>query len=141
MQARRVRDDLRTGGGCAVSGVDLGTWHVRVVLSDGRGFITRWGTGSRFYADVPWDGDTCGLNGTRHPPAWSDDEELLSTIQFMFLGGGNYSCDCNLLAFLDDVAMVPPEQRIDHRCAHDLTIATLDAIRPDGSEVRLKGIA
>jgi hypothetical protein len=121
-----------------MSGVDLGTWFVRVVLRDGRGFITKWETGARFLPGAPWDGSTVGLKATRQAPAWASEAELLASIEYQFMAGG-FSCDCNLRSFLDDVAMVDDDERPEYPCGNLLEIATLDAIRPDGTEVRLLG--
>lgn len=107
---------------------DLGTYHLRVELADGRGWISKWSTGYRY------------TNGTEHEspltamviePTWGSEEDLFDTMISMYLHG-NYSCDCNKTLFwCRSQQMEEPE---DIPCGDMMELQRLTAIRPDQTE-------
>lgn len=106
---------------------DLGTYHVRAVFEDGRGFIMRWPTGMRFsHGTIEFS----PLDATLIPPTWESEEDLFGTILFMFTEG-NYDCDCNLGDFL---ARAAGEDDVDLPCGNTIRLSRLSVIRPDGTE-------
>ena len=114
-----------------MSGTDLGTYHVRVEFADGRGFINDWNTGARYARGGP---GIHPLTAERVPPGWENEAELEKTIVYMFTEG-NFSCDCNLLDFLDYAeGKEPPDDPSHHPCGGTLVRRRLTMLRPDGSE-------
>lgn len=113
---------------------DLGTYHVCVRFSEGRGFIFRWNTGARYT-----DGTVhvSPLSASRIPPGYEGEEDLAGLVVYQFREG-NYSCDCNLRDFLADAAQKP---RPLTECGDELVDAmtSIDLIRPDGSKFRIWG--
>lgn len=113
------------------AGRDLGTYHVGVVLADGRGFIKRWETYGRF---VGGNGATYPLGAKRDRPAWASEEELLKSIVSEY-AEGNFSCDCNKRSLL---ACAGHEDEPDpNPCGDELAIESLWVIRPDGAAIDL----
>ena len=106
---------------------DLGTYHLRVVFTDGRGYIERWDTGMRFTGGTTW---VSPLNATPMKPVWESEEDLVNTILFAYLDG-NSSCECNRL---DNIARANGEDDPDNECGETLELASLTIIGPDGSE-------
>ena len=107
---------------------DLGTYHVRVELADGRGYILKWNTGPRF----------CSGNGHVHPldagfilPVWGSEEHLIGTIVFQLTE--NY-CDCNFNQDIDHAYQVERDDDFDYPCGDDISVFRLTLIRPDLSE-------
>lgn len=110
---------------------DLGTYHVRVMFTNGAGYLHAIYTGRRY---------TDGKNSV-HPltaqsiaPPFASEQDLFDSLRHQFLEG-NYSCDCNRRTFLDQATGVTAS--IEHPCGHTLTLQSLTAIRPDGSECLL----
>ena len=111
---------------------DLGTYWLRVEFSDGRGFLQEWNTGARYMRQTD---DFCPLGAERIPSHYTDEQDLLDRMEFMYTKG-NYACDCNRLAFIAVAQREEPPEDIP--CAHTLKLSRLTAIRPDGSEVELE---
>lgn len=110
-------------------GKDLGTYHVRVELEDGRGFIYEWATSRRY---MRGNGGIYPLGADEIRPTWETEDEVLSGIQYMFFEG-NYSCDCNKRLFLARAAHEDEPEDID--CGDTLPIKSLVVTRPDGTTV------
>lgn len=111
---------------------DLGTYHVRVELEDGRGWLQEWTTGWRYTNGYHgW----FPLNGQPIGPTWEDDADVLHAIEYLFMEG-NYSCDCNRALFLE-YAQQKDGEDVDHPCGDTIMLKRLTAIRPDRSEVVL----
>jgi hypothetical protein len=107
---------------------DLGTYHVRVELEDGRGWIDRWNTAARFSKGT----EHCApLEAVRLAPVFESEEHLIGTIVFNFFDG-NGSCDCNKKLAL--AAAYNLGDAWDEECGDTMPIAKLTLIRPDGSE-------
>ena len=104
---------------------DLGTYHVKVELADGRGWIQTYYTGARF---TRGRSDCYPLVSLRMRPVWEDEDHLIRCILFQFLEG-NYSCDCNKQIFL---ANANQEDEYDDECGDTMPIKRLTLIRPDG---------
>jgi hypothetical protein len=111
-------------------GKDLGTYHVRVELADGRGFIMKWETSARYFGER---GGLFKLDATPIPPSFNDEAEVLQAMTYQFTDG-NYGCDCNLFSFLSRTHDLEDQ---DHECGDTLELKRLTAIRPDRSEVVL----
>ena len=110
-------------------GKDLGTYHVRVELKDGRGWIGNWNTGHRYTHGTP---SCTKLDATLILPPWNTEAELFASMVWMYTEG-NYSCDCNKALFLAR-AYQQPEPK-DTPCNDTMPVMRLTAIRPDASEV------
>lgn len=110
---------------------DLGTYHVRVMFTNGAGYLHAIHTGRRYT-----HGNGCVHPLTAHSiaPPFANEQELFDAFTHQFLEG-NYSCDCNRRTFLDQATGVTAS--IEHPCGHTLTLQSLTAIRPDGSECLL----
>ena len=106
---------------------DLGTYHVRVELADGRGWIQEYNTGARY---THGNGQSHPLNAYRMNPVWEDENGLISTIVFHFIEN-NGSCDCNKKICL---AKAYQQDEYDDECGDTMPIKRLTLIRPDGSE-------
>jgi hypothetical protein len=113
-------------------GVDLGTYHVKVEFVNKPGFYMEFSTGCRY---------THGTTGI-HPlsaykinPIYDNENDLIRNIVYMFTEG-NYSCDCNLAAFIAQA-----HQRDDPNmpCGDTIELKRLTLIRPDGSESVIYG--
>jgi hypothetical protein len=109
---------------------DLGTYHVRVELMDGRGWIQEWRTGYRYSAG---NSDFSPLTATEMQPIWTDDEDVITQIEYMYTDG-NYGCDCNKLLF---IGYAEQKDYGDTLCADKLEIKRLIVIRPDRTQVIL----
>ena len=116
---------------------DLGTYHVKVELINGDGFIMEYKTGMRFSHG---SGGVHPLNATPIPPTWESEDHLISTTVFMFTEG-NYACECNLKAFLDR-AHQRDEQDYECGCGgvNPLGPLQMTLIRPDASELVIYSI-
>jgi hypothetical protein len=117
-------------------GKDLGTYHVIVEIPQGS-FIYRWQTGGRFIPGgtetiTPWPESEYGKT-TWSAPIWENEEELIAGILFQFLDG-NYSCACNLLAFIDQAQQKHFEENYDDapKVCGDIDTIKLTLVRPDG---------
>lgn len=106
---------------------DLGTWHVRVVLADGRGFIAKHNTGARYTGGTQ---DVSPLDAQRIPPPFASVDDVLETIEFMYTEG-NYSCDCNKALTL---ARSQQKEDPDVECGDTMQLRSLIAIAPNGEE-------
>jgi len=109
-------------------GRDLGTFHLRVELDDGVGWIEEWKTGIQY----------CGgsesfhpLNAGRFRPAWNSEEEIFDTMKYV-LTEGDASCDCNKSLRLRYAGQVGPPEALE--CGDTLVLKRLTVIRPDGTE-------
>lgn len=112
-------------------GKDLGTYHLRVELEDGRGWIDRLNTGARY---INGSVEHAPLNASRLAPIYESEAHLFENMVFMYTEG-NYACDCNKLLFWCRAhRQAEPEEVI---CGDMMTLKRLTAIRPDGSEVVL----
>ena len=110
-------------------GRDLGTYHVKLELADGRGFIVPWSTGARYTG-----GTACAhpLEGRRIAPPINSEYEVIDQIAYHYGRWGNGLLPDNLvqdylsaypgLARTADVYAMPPVQRIT-------------VIKPSGEEV------
>jgi hypothetical protein len=109
---------------------DLGTYHLRVELTDGRGWIETWHTHARYTNGTSaWS----PLTATRIGCLYENEAAVFEAMQYMYTQG-NYSCDCNkTLAWCRSQQREEPETV----CGNTMTLATLTAIRPDGSECTL----
>lgn len=112
-------------------GKDLGTYHVRIELKDGRGWISTWDTGHRY---THGSNDCTKLTALLIPPTWSSEEEVLKCMRYVYTEG-NFACDCNKALCLA-WAHQQPEPK-DNPCGDTMVIKRLTAIRPDASEVVL----
>jgi len=110
-------------------GKDLGTYHLRVELEDGRGWIERWDTGHRYTHGTP---EQTKLDATLITPTWDTEEDLLSGMVYIYTEG-NYSCDCNKALFLARAHQQPEPDETP--CGDTMPVKRLTAIRPDASEV------
>jgi len=110
---------------------DLGTYHVKVVFEDGRGFILEWGTGRRYTSET--DG-VFPLDASMITPPFEDEEQVLNSILFIFTDG-NYSCDCNKLNFIERAYRQPETE--DPACGNTIKLSSLIIIAPDGREIKL----
>ena len=106
---------------------DLGTYHVRVELEDGRGWIQKYNTGARYT-----HGRECfsPLTATRMNPIWDSEEDMIGTIVFDFIEN-NASCDCRKKQAL---AAANQENEWDDECGDTMPVKRLTLIRPDGGE-------
>jgi hypothetical protein len=108
---------------------DLGTYHVRVELVDGRGWIEKWSTGLRFTG-----GTDCWspLNAQLILGTWENEADLFNTIVYEYTEG-NSSCDCN-----KSLALINAYQQFDAQeseCGNTMQLRRLTVIRPDASEI------
>jgi hypothetical protein len=110
-------------------GKDLGTYHLRVELEDGRGWIETWNTGHRYTDGMQ---EATKLDASLIRPIWDAEEGVLEAMLFMYMDG-NYSCDCNKLLFLARSQQQPDPE--ENPCGDSLVVKRLTAIRPDASEV------
>lgn len=108
-------------------GKDIGTYHVRVELEDGRGWIQTYNTGARYThcRDL-----FSPLTAYRMKPIWDSEENLINCIVFHFIEN-NGSCDCNKKQAL---AAANQEDEYDEECGDTMPIKRLTLIRPDGEE-------
>lgn len=114
-----------------MSGKDLGTYYLKVFLKDSRGFINEVSTGAR-YTNGRYE--TSPLWATRIEPVYHSEEHLIESEVFMYTEG-NFSCDCNLLSFLEDAEQLPRSE--DTPCGDSNPVVRLVLIRPDGSELEV----
>ncbi len=111
---------------------DLGTYHVRAIFADGRGFIMDWRTENRFTQGS----ERCSPLGARVIPSlWKNSVDVLSGIEYMFFDG-NYACDSNRALFLARAAQEDPENQ---ECGHDLQLVDLSVMRPNSNEWEFLG--
>ena len=107
-------------------GRDLGTYHVRVELSNGRGFISKWATGLRFCRG---SNGFSPIDAERIVPAWEDAQDLMDSIVFYYVDGNG---GCNLSLFLQDAY---PSEDIEDDDDCSLTVAAMTIIDPSGQEI------
>ena len=107
---------------------DLGTYHLKVELEDGRGWIQQWNTGARY---MKGSGSCHPLDADRISPTWRDEQELFESMCWMYLEG-NYSCDCNKRLFLARAHQQGEPEKSP--CGDTMTLKRLTAIHPDGIE-------
>jgi len=110
-------------------GKDLGTYHIRVELEDGRGWIERWNTGNRY---THGSNHVTKLDAQLIRPIWENEDDLLSSVKWMYTVG-NSSCNCNKLislafAYQREIPETTP-------CGNTMSVKRLTVIRPDASEV------
>lgn len=110
---------------------DLGTYFVRVEFEDGRGFFMEYKTGGRWIPPHSWRDGCSTLDSCWHAPTWESEDDLASTIEYMFTDG-NYSCDCNLTLFLARASGEEDPEDQENGCGHTLKIKSLDLYGPDG---------
>lgn len=108
-------------------GKDLGTYHLKVEFENGDGYIQTWETGARYTLGTR---DWQPLVSLRIEPTWTDEEDLFSTMEFIYTDG-SYSCDCNKGDFL---ARSKQQSDPDLKCGNTLKLKRLTAIRPSGEE-------
>jgi hypothetical protein len=110
---------------------DLGTYHLRVELESGEGWIETVHTGWRYCDGTP---DVTHLQALAIPPTWDNEADMFSTVVYGHLEG-NYSCDCNKA-----ISLARAHQREvpeDPPCGDTMILRRLTAIRPDRTEVVL----
>lgn len=107
---------------------DLGTYYVRVIFEDGRGYIEEWDTGHRYTRGT---GGWSPLDADPISPSWEDEADLIAGILYQYLDG-NYSCDCNKRDFLARAYQQP--EPTENPCGETLLLRSLTLIRPDRSE-------
>lgn len=107
---------------------DLGTYHLRVELADGRGWLDRWQTGARY---TNGSSNQSPLDAQRINPTWESEEDLFQSMHFMYTDG-NYSCDCNKTLFWCRAQQLQEPEHVD--CGDAMGLKRLTVIRPDGSE-------
>jgi len=107
---------------------DLGTYHLKVELVDGRGWIETWNTGWRYTQGT--DGYR-PLDATPIPPTYEDEKAIFFNMMWMYIDG-NYSCDCNKALFLAYSQQQDPPWNTP--CGDTMTLKRLTAIRPDRTE-------
>lgn len=108
---------------------DLGTYHLRVELQDGRGWISDWSTGYRYTRGSEHEAP---LDAHKIPPSWESEADLFRGMLFMYLEG-NYSCDCNKSLFWHRSQQLPEPEETP--CGDTMILKRLTAIRPDQTEV------
>lgn len=111
---------------------DLGTYHVKVFLNDGRGFLEKWDTGGWYGGG---SGDIAPLNARRFCSPYSDEADLIYRIVYQFTEGSS-SCECSLKGQLDKAARCYDSQR-SYGCGDDLRVQKLILVRPDSSEIKI----
>jgi hypothetical protein len=107
-------------------GKDLGTYHVRVELSNGRGFISKWSTGLGFCRG---SNGFSPIDAERIVPPWEDSQDVIDSIVFYYVDGNG---GCNLSLFLQDA--YPSEDIEDDDDDGNLTVTALTIIDPAGVE-------
>ena len=112
-------------------GKDLGTYHFRITAGNGEVFIHETNTGARYTHGTSSDSPEYA---SRIEPTWDSEDDLISSTLYMF-SEGNFSCDCNMGAFL---AASKQERDPDLPCGETLTPTKIVMIRPDGSEQTIK---
>jgi hypothetical protein len=115
-----------------VRGRDLGTYHLRVVFTDGRGFIETWSTGLRYERG---DSSASPLDARPIHPTWESELDLFQTMIYSHTDG-NMGCDCNRLMMLARAANNPLEWDAVE-CGNTIKLASLTAVRPNGDFVPL----
>jgi len=110
-------------------GKDLGTYHVKVELEDGRGFIQSWRTGRRFAGGTEsWS----PIDAQPILPAFDSEEELIKSIVYYYTDG-NGGSDGNLSLFLGYA--YPQEDIEELECGDTLRVQSMIVVRPSGEEV------
>jgi len=107
---------------------DLGTYHVRIELENGKGWISKWDTGGRFTHGTE---NESPLEASYIHPTYENEEELIKNILYMYLEG-NFSCDCNKNLFLSRAYQI---KEVTSCCGHNMKIVTITMIRPDNSQI------
>lgn len=111
-----------------MSGRDLGTYHLRVQFTDGTGYIEEWATGARYGGGR---GNASPLDAKVILPTWKDEQDVFHGMIWAYTEG-NFGCDCNKSLMLARAYQQPePEETV---CGETMTIESLTAIRPDGTE-------
>lgn len=111
-----------------MTGRDLGTYHVRVELADGRGWIQKWETGAQFTGGT---GDWRPLDATLIRASYADEAALIQSVLWAFFDG-NSSCDCNKALYLA-YSLQQPDPDVD--CGETMTIKEITVLRPDMSQI------
>lgn len=107
---------------------DLGTYHLRVELKDGRGWIDKWSTNARY---TNGSAEHSPLTASRIGCIYTHEQDLFDNMIYMYTKG-NYSCDCNkTLSWCRSQQLEEPSET---RCGDTMELKQLTAIRPDGSE-------
>lgn len=106
---------------------DLGTYHLRVNLMDGSGWIEAWNTGWRYMYGTE---SITRLDAPPIPPTFENEDDLFNTMVFAHTEG-NASCDCNKALSL---ARAYQKEEPDMPCGNRMKLIKLTAIRPDRSE-------
>jgi hypothetical protein len=107
---------------------DLGTYHLRIELEDGRGWIETWNTGKRFTNGTEHETQ---LDATMIHPTWESEDDLFSAMRWHYTEA-NGSCDCNKILALARAYQQPEPEEV--LCGDSMPIKRLTAIRPDASE-------
>jgi hypothetical protein len=111
-----------------MNGRDLGTYHLRVELADGRGWIDTWNTGARY---TNGSAEHSPLSAYRIKPLYDTEADLFDNMRFMYTDG-NWSCDCNKTLFwCRSQQLSEPDESV---CGDTMVLAKLTVIRPDGTE-------
>jgi len=108
---------------------DLGTYHLRVELEDGSGWIQQWNTGSRY---TEGKGGESPLTACYIKPTYEDEKDLFHSMVYMYVSG-NYSCDCNKKIFQARAYQKPEPE--DPSCGESMKLKRLTAITPSGIEI------
>lgn len=108
---------------------DMGTYHVRIELKNGDGWIAEWRTGWRLTHGTA---DTSPLSAQWIAPTYEDEDDLVRNAVFMH-EQGNYSCDCNKRLFLASAHQ--RDEPEDNPCGDTMPIARITVIRPDRTEI------
>jgi hypothetical protein len=111
-------------------GKELGTYHLRVELEDGRGWIQKWNTGLRYSHGT---GDDTKLDAILVRPPWDTEADLFDTMVYIYTEG-SYSCDCNKMFCLCRAYQKPRPKGKKIQCGNTMPLRRLTAIRPDASE-------
>ena len=115
---------------------DLGTYHLKVELMDGQGWIQEWETGARYMKGSVIAStiiSSCHpLDASRIDPPYKDEQDLFESMCFMYLEG-NYSCDCNKALHLAR-ANREEDPKYGFKCGSTIKLKRLTVIRPDGTE-------
>lgn len=114
---------------------DLGTYHLRVVLRTGKGWIERLDTARRY---MRAHAGVSPLGATPIPATWEHEDDLIDTILYQYMAG-NYSCACNreLNLARAEGRELPPDTGVCLGELPEYELGSLTLIRPDGTEREL----
>ncbi len=121
-QIRGISESNRRGN------VDLGTYYLKILLVNGKGWIQTWFTGRRYSNERH---GCFPLDAFEITPTYRNEKEVFLNMKYMFLEG-SYSEECNKDLFLSNVY-----NEEDLPSWDSLDIQSLTAVRPDGSELVL----